>query len=55
MNFKDAFYNLAMQKMKAPYYKFIMDMGNYEIIYEVEKVDKMSLDKKKIEAIKSSK
>lgn len=55
MNFKDGFYNLAMQKMKAPYYKFIMDMGKYEIIYEVEKVDKMRLDKTKIEAIKNSK
>ncbi|REC64362.1 hypothetical protein DRF65_01965 [Chryseobacterium pennae] len=53
-NFKDGFYNIAMQKMKAPYYKFIMDMGKYEIIYEVEKVEKMRLDKTKIEAIKSS-
>lgn len=53
-NFKDGFYNIVMQKMKAPYYKFIMDMGKYEIIYDVEKVEKMRLDKTKIEAIKSS-
>ncbi len=53
-NFKDGFYNIAMQRMKAPYYKFIMDMGKYEIIYEIEKVEKMKLDIKKIEAIKSS-
>lgn len=52
-NFKDGFYNIAMQKMKAPYYKFIMDMGKYQIIYEAEKVEKMRLDKTKNDTNKS--
>jgi hypothetical protein len=36
--FKEFFYNKVIEKMQAPFYKLIMDMGRYSVTFEVEQI-----------------
>lgn len=38
-NYKDFFYNKAIDKMKAPFYKLVMDMGKYTVTFVIEKIE----------------
>jgi hypothetical protein len=38
-NYKDFFYNKIIEKTQAPFYKLIMNMGNYIVTYEIEKIE----------------
>jgi len=38
-DYKDGFYNKVIEKMKAPFYKLIMDMGKYSVTFEIEKIE----------------
>ena len=43
-NYNDFLYNKAISKMKAPYYKLIMDMGKYSITLVMESIEAATLD-----------
>lgn len=43
-NHNEFFYNKIMNKIQAPYYKYILDMGRYEIEFELVKIEKKKLD-----------
>jgi hypothetical protein len=43
-DYKDFFYNKAIEKMKAPYYKLVMDMGKYIVTYDIEKIEESIID-----------
>jgi hypothetical protein len=38
-DYKDGFYNKVIEKMKAPYYRLIMDMGKYIVTFDIEKIE----------------
>jgi len=40
-DYKDGFYDKAIGKMKAPFYKLIMDMEKYTVTYDIEKIEKL--------------
>ncbi len=42
-NHNEFFYNKIMSKIQAPYYKHILDMGRYEIAFELVKTEKKKL------------
>ncbi len=42
-NYKDFFYNKVIEKMKAPFYKLIMDMGKYTVTFEIEKIESIEV------------
>lgn len=48
-NFKDGFYDKVSKKMKSPFYKMIMDMENYIVTFEVEKIEKTIVNPKLLE------
>lgn len=37
--YKDGFYNKVIEKMKAPFYKLIMDIGKYVVTFDIEKIE----------------
>lgn len=39
-NFNDFFFNKVIQKMRSPFYKLIMDLEVYQVIFEVTKIEK---------------
>ena len=43
-NFNDFFFNKVIQKMQSPYYKLIMDLEVYKVIFEVEKIEKKKVN-----------
>ena len=48
-DFKDGFYNIITEKMKSPFYKMVMEMEKYTVIFEVEKIEKIIINPKLIE------
>ena len=43
-NYKDFFYNKVIDKLKSPFYKLIIDMGNYKVTFEVEKIEQINVN-----------
>jgi len=43
-NHNDFFYNKVIAKMKAPYYKLVMDMGKYSITLTMESIQATKVD-----------
>lgn len=39
-DFNDFFFNKVIQKMRSPFYKLIMDLEVYQVIFEVTKIEK---------------
>lgn len=37
-DYKEFFFNKIIEKMKAPFYKLIMDMGRYTVTYDIESI-----------------
>ncbi|OYU82678.1 MAG: hypothetical protein CFE24_14565 [Flavobacterium sp. BFFFF2] len=48
-NFKDGFYDKVTEKMKSPFYKMSVEMENYTVIFEVEKIEKTTVNPKLFE------
>jgi len=42
--YNDGFYNKVIDKMKAPYYKLIMDMGKYTVTFDIEEIENSNVD-----------
>lgn len=42
--YEDFFYNKVVERIKAPFYKLIMDMGNYVVVFEVEMIETKTID-----------
>jgi hypothetical protein len=42
-NFKDFFYNKIISKIKAPYYKLVMDMGSYVMTFTMTNIESKDL------------
>lgn len=44
-NYNDFFYNKIIEEMKAPFYKLIMNMGNYIVTFEIVKIEPKEIQK----------
>lgn len=45
VNFNDFFFNKVIAKMRSPFYKLIMDLEVYKVIFEIEKIERKPVDK----------
>ena len=48
-NYNDFFYNKIIEKMKAPFYKLIMNMGKYIVTFEIINIQEKEIKKKQFE------
>lgn len=45
IKFKDFFFDKVIRKMRSPFYKLIMDLEVYKVIFEIEKIERKSVNK----------
>lgn len=48
-DFKDGFYDKVTEKMKSPFYKMVIEMEKYTLIFEVEKIETTIINPKLLE------